>query len=393
MAIPDRADSRETSKLEIAARQLSALARELGPGAKLPRCLTHRCPRHAAALEDLEGQGVITRRHGVGIYVSERLHHRNIMLLCNPAFFQGEEVSPFWNMLVQQARERAAGNAEDLALHFTRPDSVPFDYKSQLLTETVMAEVRGGRVHGILGVGLRISTVEWITARRIPFVAFAGPGPCLVYLDSVASVQMGVEVLAAQGCRRIALWSSVSPRRVICRQEVLRRPTLTAFPAILDASGIPFDPELIRTNAHLCPDYPAGDEDANGYTEMLGMSQQEQGRQTAREVFGPDADPRLCPDGIVCTEDTMMQGALPVLTRLGVRIGEEVHIATHANAGSSALFGYEDVLIRMEVDPARLVREMYTLLEDQMDGRMPETPKRVLPPTLRLPDTNTDGRS
>jgi hypothetical protein len=85
----------------------------------------------------------------------------------------------------------------------------------------------------------------------------------------------------------------------------------------------------------------------------------------------------------------MMQGALPQIVRLGIRLGAELQIATHANAGSSTLFGYEDVLIRMEVDHAELVSKRYALLEAQMEGRTPETPLVCLPPTLRLPGVTT----
>lgn len=396
MAKSDKVESREANKQETATRQLSLLARELGPGAKLPRFLELRerlgisATTLTTVLDDLEAQGVITRRHGVGIYVSEHLHRRNVVLLCDPAFFRGEEVSPFWDMLVRYARERAAGNAEDFALHFTRPENALPDHRTPILADTLMAELRAGRVHGILGVGVDMPTVEWIIANRIPFVAFAGYGPSMVWLDEEASVRMGVEMLAARGCKRIGLWSSVSPHRVTCRQDFLRRPALTGFPPALEAVGLPFDPALMRTNAHLCPDDPKDLAFTCGYPEGTIPSAQEQGRQAARDIFGMNADPRLRPDGIVCTEDSMMQGALPVLTRLGVRLNEELYIATHANAGSAALFGYEDVLIRLEVDPAHLVREMYALLEEQMDGRTPEAPKRAVPPVLRLPESEVD---
>lgn len=381
-----RSTFRDATKQETAQKELVALAHQIGPGAKLPTFrnlltdLEVSRTTLATVLNLLEEQGVITRRHGIGIYVSSQLARRNIVLLCATELFHGEGTTPFWNMLVQHARARVAAKSEDFALHFTRSDGPAYNFVSPSLSEPLIAEVAAGRVHGILGVGLNMATYRWIEAHDVPYVAFAGYGACFVAFDSVASVQMGVGELAARGCRRIALWSSVSPHHPVCRAQVLSNPTLGAFQEALKAHALAFDPGLVRTQVHLCPDDPA---DCCG--EWSIPSLQEQGRDVTNEVFGRASDLRLRPDGIVCTDDCLMQGALPQLVRSGLRIGIDVQIATHANAGSSSLYGYEDLLIRMEADPGLLVREMYARLEAQMDGGMPPTPQLYLPPTLRLP--------
>lgn len=375
------------TRQEDVVRKLQQRAVELGTGGQLPQFRTLRDELGVsgttltAALNDLERQGVILRRHGVGIFVSERLHHRHIVLLADPVFFQGD-ASPFWEMLVRSARTRATEKAEDLTLHFIRASSDKNTAEvASLIPESLAGEFEEQRVHGILGVGLPYALAEEIVRRGIPFVAFAGYGPCSVAFDHAGTVRLGVEALADQGCRRIALWSSVSPQHPTCREEVLSRPTVAAFQNTLAARGLAFDPALVRLNAHLCPDYHAG------VKEFFVPTSQEQGRQTVLEVFGPVSDPRLRPDGIVCSEDTMMQGALPQLARLNLWPGVDVQIATHANAGSPVLFGYEDALFRMEVSPADLVREMYDLLETQWRGDVPENPRRCIEPKLLPPQT------
>jgi len=380
---------REATKHQAAAQRLIDLAGRLGPGAKLPRFLELRAELDvgsatlAAVLKDLEGRGVIERRHGVGIYVSERLNHRSVVMLCDPAFFSGGEVSPFWDMLLRHARDGAAERSADLTVHFAPTGARRGKAEEVPVPEPLAREIAAGRVHGVLGVGLDALAARWFESQGLPFVAFAGYGASAVAFDDAALVRLGVTALASRGCRRLALWSSVVAHGIPpSREEVLRRPAVAAFPEALKACGLPFEPELVRTNAHLCPEEPLRE----CGQEWSIPSQQEQGRRAARAVFGPDADPRLRPDGIVCTDDSMTQGALPQLARYGVGIGSEVQIATHANAGSPVLFGYEELLVRLEVAPALLVRAMYDRLEAQIEGRAPEVPQVSLPPVLRLPE-------
>jgi len=107
----------------------------------------------------------------------------------------------------------------------------------------------------------------------------------------------------------------------------------------------------------------------------------EQGYRTATEVFG--APRREWPDGIVVTDDMMTRGALVALQNMGVRVGEDVEIATHANRGSKALLGYDHRLTLVEVDPARVVSKMFGLLETLMDGGLPAKRLYTITPRLR----------
>jgi hypothetical protein len=56
----------------------------------------------------------------------------------------------------------------------------------------------------------------------------------------------------------------------------------------------------------------------------------------------------------------MTTGALAAFRELGPRVGEDVRVATHVNAGSVLLYGYESRLARVEVDPAEVVRASST---------------------------------
>ena len=88
------------------------------------------------------------------------------------------------------------------------------------------------------------------------------------------------------------------------------------------------------------------------------------------------------PQGIVCLDDDFTRGALVEMAKMGVRPGVDVQIATHTNRGSDLLYGYEDVLIRLAIDPARVAANMFDVLETLMRGDMPDEPVRSIAPEL-----------
>jgi DNA-binding GntR family transcriptional regulator len=67
------------------------------------------------ALSELEAQGVISRRHGVGIFVSSQLGQKTIGLVFDRNIF-GANASPFWDMLISKARDRASSHNEKFSL-------------------------------------------------------------------------------------------------------------------------------------------------------------------------------------------------------------------------------------------------------------------------------------
>ena len=73
----------------------------------------------ANVLEELEGRGVLVRRHGIGIFVARDVHQRHIALLCHPRFFAGSgDASPFWQQFVQQVWQQTRQRGATLAVHF-----------------------------------------------------------------------------------------------------------------------------------------------------------------------------------------------------------------------------------------------------------------------------------
>ncbi len=357
------------TRLQATCDRIRALAHELGPDAKLPTVLQLRDELGVSlatvnsALGELEAEDVVVRRHGVGVFVSPTLHRKTIALLCYPGFFEGADASPFWSILVEQARRRAEERGEDLRFQFARPwaaDEMPVD-------EGFAAQIDAGRIHGVLCVGLEAKPVEWLQRRGLPIVAFAGPGPCTVALDSLAMVRMGAEQLVEQGCRRIGFWSPIVPERPTVWDTVATAET-SEMRATLAANGLALDDALVWAGRrHAAFDRPG--------------SFREQGYRAATTVFSQPRD--AWPDGVVINDDMMAQGALTALQRLGVRPGIDVRIASHANAGSSVLLGFEDTLTIVEMNPPLVVATMFEMLDTLMSGRQPKPRCVWIPPRVR----------
>ena len=160
--------------------QLRGLAYAEGPGAKLPTvrelCASFRThpPALDSALTLLESQHILIRKHGHGIYVSPRVHRKTIAVLLDSSFFQSPGISPFWGMLygiiAREAEKRMEDNYQDFEFHMTTWSSGPDD----VLPLGVMKPLQSGAIHGVLGIGLSNEAGDWLTSRKIPFVAYGG---------------------------------------------------------------------------------------------------------------------------------------------------------------------------------------------------------------------------
>ena len=365
---------RKPTRLRAATARLADLAHALGPGAKLPTVLHLRDDLGVSlatlnsALTDLENQNILVRRHGIGVYVSPSLHRKNIALLCDPSFYRVAGLSPFWDMLVQIARSRAQAKNEGFALHFARPagflappNGTNGDIGSPL-GDTLVADLQAGRVDGVLGIGVQPEAVVRLE-QGIPFVNFAGQGRYIVTLDGRESIKQGVKALSAQNCHRIAYWSPYGPYRIADNDDVPGNcgENYEWFCQALRDCHLPVREEFIRTGADIR--LRAG--------EWSEESHQMQGYRLACHVWGNPATPK--PDGLFCSDDIMMRGALSAFAKLNMRVGRDVIVVSHANKGSEVLLGHEDEMTLVEYDPAEVVGAMFEMLETLMEGNVPSS--------------------
>src|SRR4028119_1640032 len=155
---------RPVAKFDQAYAQLSQMAYNLGPDARMPTfaslCEQTRVSKATldAALGQLEVQGIIMRRQGAGIFVSSQLK-RSIALVCDPQFSLEPRLRGFWELIVREARLRVAGSNYDLAFHFSTLESES-GTEEPALHPALIDDIEAGRVQGVLTVGVSDETVE-----------------------------------------------------------------------------------------------------------------------------------------------------------------------------------------------------------------------------------------
>lgn len=223
----------------------------------------------------------------------------------------------------------------------------------------------------MLGISLKEPVCEWIAEQGVPLVTFATPWRCSVALETDAMIHLAVAELAQQGCRRLGLWKPFSPLDSAEANVILATEDEQVFREALDRHGLEFNPAFLQDGVAQLRE---------GGKTVPPESNQEQGFRAVFETLGDNVAPR--PDGLVIVDDLMTHGALAALSKLGLRPGYDVRIASHANQGSPILMG-QDQLTLIYFDVERLVHEMFCLLEVLMTDRTWPTSPVLIPPELR----------
>lgn len=358
---PSEKKARLSMKSDLVYEQLEQMARDLGPEAQMPTLRTLREQMGVSlstlntALAVLETRNIIRRRQGSGIYVSPPTP-RHIALVCDPTHLFLFSSSPFWTLLVEDAYKRAQDSDQTLSLHFAGSLSATPNQVSPealLLPENLRRDIVANRVHGVVSLGLARPIAQWIEAQGVPVVSFAAPSRYVVASSMDALVQLGVSALARRGCRRIGLWIPVQPYSVLRPDHHV----LETFINALAAHDVEYEPALVLQNGHLTERNP-----------YHATSYSEQGNQAAHAFFGPQSSAQRRPDGILCSDDMLMQGALMALSRWNIGIGSELQIATHTNTGSPALMAWHDVVIRLDHDANEYAEALFGTMEELLNG-------------------------
>ena len=352
-------------KVQALSALLYKLAVERGVGAKLPtiRELSDELQTSSSsidiALKDLEARNVIYRKRGSGIYVSPKIHRKNIAVVFN-SYLLGANASPFWGILLSHlakyAETRGQTSNQDFEFFMTSPSR-----GRNALPDHVMNLVRSGAIAGVVGISLNDEGARWILDQGIPCISYAGWSKWTVLTGGEQLIQDGLKVLADQGCRNIEYWGlphSDGDNPVWYEQT--RVVVETAYGALgLEPPQTLVGPaeDLLLAGSAL----PARKQDAlyRAYT-------------ASKALFSDPA--RVRPDGIFVADDMMASRVLFGLMELGVRPGVDIKIASLANRGSPILFGLEQYLTLLEYDPAEIVDALIQLLDQAMAAPdLPET--------------------
>ena len=349
------------TKTQALRDQLLSLIETMEPDAKLPTMRQLQDSLGVSpmtlnrALSELEANGMVYRRQGSGTYVSPQAKQmassaaaNAVGLVYDRALF-GTHASPFGSILVDEAARRAQVLKERFSLFLAMRAS-----ENASVHEDLSDAVLHGRLRGVLYAGERNpKAISWFQKHKVPVVAlsYRECGTPRVRINHAQLIRIAVKSLAAKGCKRIGLWIPLG--NGLGRDENGYFAELEAFQSALKKADIEYSSDLIwREKEH--------DADAKS-----AETNQQQGVKAARETFGKNQKNR--PDGLVIGDDMMTLGALSFLDKSGVRVGSDLHIATHANKGSDVLSSHDELSL-LEVDSAEIARTMFEMLETLLRG-------------------------
>ena len=211
------------------------------------------------------------------------------------------------------------------------PDEIPTEPTSREFMEAI----EHGRLSGVVAV-VTVPHPRWRELARQQHLAVVGPSGCdhTVAIDEAAIVRQAVELLVEQGRRRIALMYAGNAEP-------------TAFREAMAAAGLPVEPSWVIGD--LNPVKPGA------------------GWESFRELWSTRADK---PDGLVVTDDILMQDAALAVIETGVRVPQQLVIASHGNKGSEMRFPFP--VHWLQIDPVEYAQAMgEMLLKLLRGGRLP----------------------
>jgi DNA-binding LacI/PurR family transcriptional regulator/DNA-binding transcriptional regulator YhcF (GntR family) len=378
---------RHRSKAAVAGEQLRRMARRLEPDDKLPRVselcrsLDVSVNTLNAALQELEAEGVLSRRQGAGIFVALRAARaRRVALLCEPIFWRSAEYSPFWDQLLDVAQTHASTTRDQLEMHFAQPfgESERTDSGRELLGQALAREIECGEFDGVIGVGLSPELEHWLAAQDMPYVAIFGTAQgarsCSVLFDAEALHRIGVAALSHRGCHRLAFWDRLP---IIGRHEPDGDDSRYWKKALRMAKA-PFHSPLMMTPDKVWKIHKrvagAPQPLLREWVDLLAQSTFER----------PRTD---WPDGLLLRDDDMIAPALRELAARGLRVGHDLQVATLFNRGSVLLDGVKAPLLLIENDPVALVEAAFERLQSLMAVPPQPVESVLLQPVLRVHPT------
>jgi len=341
-------------KLEQIAEALRTLADSVGPGGRLPplRKLVVDLDASQAtvvrALEQLEAESVIQRRHGSGIYVCDQLAGNQILVLIDPAFLI--DVSPFFSILITHLLDALAEHGANVDVQVVPPEKRVGDMTASKLppAEEVLRKVSGRGYRGAVLLGTAESIGWQIDSQGIATAAFGAAARYIVQVHDSDTCQIGIQELLRLGCERIALLSPGSLRTYEMANAIMSSYNVVPFTA----------PEYQGERTRLTLGHRSSALIMTGY-------------EAALQSFGRGRAESERPDGVLILNDMYAQGFLAGLNELGLRPGADVKIATHSNAGSTALLGYHHMISRIEFSTQQLAFALAEAILSASEGGRP----------------------
>lgn len=335
-----------------------AIARRLGPQGRLPTVRQLRDSLGASlstlheVLGRLEQEGIIIREQGRGIFVAPTAHQSHIGVVTGSDLFESS-FSPFWFLLLQQARAQLARRQYRFSCYL----DLPAQHGDLANHEQLVQDLRARKLHGLfLLLPHGADEIEWLKSWQVPLVAFGGDQTAdyRVRHDGERAIELAVDELARQGMRTIGLIGAFddSERATFRAQLSMRRLTE--------------DPRWEWS-----------------YAEFAPRIQHRTREEFAAGVVHHQLTAGNLPEGLIITDDTMARGAVVALHRAGLPAERRPRIVAFGNKDSPVLTIFADELMVVEYDPADTVRAVLDTLEILIAGGRPPRTEILIAPRLR----------
>jgi DNA-binding LacI/PurR family transcriptional regulator len=349
------------SKTEQASAALLALAHERGPGIKLPT-IEEMCTRFGVsrtalepALQALERRGLVSRRRGSGIYVTERIRHKTIGVVFGGNIFS-PEFSPYWSLLLQAVGAQAGACQIYPQAYLDIPQGELGGHLQ------LIEDLNARRLDGLLLYSFNSADHEarMFQAYGIPVVLTDSTAAnWAVNLDHAAGLQLAAQAIVRQVGRRVAVLGPPASH-----------PMLDAAIRQQGVTDVTIEDWSYETWARTIPG--AGSREHCAYRLT-----QERVSQRAQH---------LLPEVLVSMDDTATRGVITALLQAGLAPGRDLTIITFQNAGSPVLDAYAADIRCLTYDPAAQAHAALAMLSTLMHGGTPPERHILIAPTVTAPN-------
>ena len=357
---------RSTSTLENVLVLLRAhIQQTTAAGSKLPAIseLAHQLGVSAntvgSALAILKTEGLVDVRHGSGTYIRDRTEPTKHVALLSEVDLLHSVTSYFHREMFCQLRSLLleAGHAVRYYVGTTVQGTVGVPY-SDLAAGQLMTELE--RVSAI-GAFIMLRDEPWVApakSRGIPIISnIPALGPA-VNDDRNDLMRRAVVALAGAGCRRVGYLGWDPPS---CEYAPVHQPGLHEQMAQLAREHGFVTRQEWMSYAHHPSTTGAGWEE---FCDVWRGTQEK-------------------PDGLVITDDQLLPGVFEALANVGVRVPEQLQLATHFTAGWSLPLPCP--VIKIEYSPVDHARAMADLILGALRGEPAPAEPVLLPYRVVLP--------
>lgn len=303
------------------------------------------------AIAALAREGIVQRRPGSGVYVTERKNRRRIGILSELNLLD-PHIGLFYRAQANALKQQF--HAAGYEAHLYMGHYVPGPAGSGDTTcPQFWAEAEAGKLDGavILDAPYRHPLSKRI--QNCPVPAVGSMTGFEVKIDFRSLTTAAVRRLVTRGCRRIGILGWAESGIELFRQTIAD-------------CGLTPNEAWIRCDA----DPAVG---GAGWEEF-------------REIW---AAPCGRPDGLVVLDDMLFADAQLAILELGIRVPNDLQLAVQSTRGSTRPIRLPVTLY--EFDPAEAAALHVALLLDRLNGRTPAIPQPTIPFRERMPEDVAPG--